>query len=170
MTLCEPGATHVAGEEARMEGGFLAVRGGAVRVTRMLKARNKILLSLQISNLRWEGLKKKKKKNPPGFPDLSQIPPLWSLLDLAPRSSHQLFCSHLLGWQLPCKTEHVPSARTKPLPGTGCPKRQRPKQTLQIERMCTRSAITLEERRSFQPLFSTLELQSPQACSTQPCQ
>lgn len=64
MTLCEPGATHVAGEEARMEGGFLAVRGGAVRVTRTLTARNKILLSLQISNLRWEGLKKKKKKIP----------------------------------------------------------------------------------------------------------
>lgn len=112
MTLCEPRATHVAGEEARMEGGFLAVRGGAVRVTQMLKAPNKILLSLQISNLRWEGLKKKIPLDSLIFPKYH----LWSLLDLAPRSSHQLFCSHLLSWQPPCKTEHVPSARTKPLP------------------------------------------------------
>lgn len=74
MTLCELGATHMAREEARMEGGFLAARGGSVRVTRTRKAPNKILLSLQISNLRWEGLKKN--KNPSGFPDLSQIPPL----------------------------------------------------------------------------------------------
>lgn len=94
MTLCELGATHVAREEARMEGGFLAARGGSVRVTRTRKAPNKILLSLQISNLRWEGLKKK-----PKIPLDSLIFPkyhLWFLLDLAPRPSHQLFCSHLL--------------------------------------------------------------------------
>lgn len=87
-----------------------------MRVTPTLKLASKILLSLQITNLRWKGFKKKK------IPLDSLIFPkyhLWSLFDLDSASSHRLFCSHLLSWQLPrssSKAKHVPSARTKLLP------------------------------------------------------